>query len=70
MFQEAKYHGAGSGVTLKDDGERVRLVRDAMGDDIALMIDANNAWDAHTAIWFGRMIEEYDDLIAKTGETF
>ncbi|MDP6038155.1 MAG: mandelate racemase/muconate lactonizing enzyme family protein, partial [Candidatus Latescibacteria bacterium] len=48
------------GVTLKEDAERVRVVREAIGADVALMIDANNAWDAHTAIRFGRMIEAYD----------
>ena len=48
------------GVTLRDDAERVRAVRDAVGPDIDLMIDANNAWDAIIAIKFGRMVEQYD----------
>ena len=58
-FQAVKMKVGWSGVTLKEDAERVRAVRKAIGDDIALMIDANNAWDAHTAIRFGRMIEPY-----------
>jgi L-alanine-DL-glutamate epimerase-like enolase superfamily enzyme len=48
------------GVTLKHDAERVRAVREAIGPDVELMVDANNAWDANTAIRFGRMIEKYD----------
>ena len=46
------------GVTLKGDAERVRAVRKAIGPDVELMVDANNAWDSHTAIRFARMIED------------
>jgi len=49
-----------AGVTLKQDAERVRAVREAIGPDIDLMIDANNAWDAKTALRFARMVEPYD----------
>jgi D-galactarolactone cycloisomerase len=35
-------------------------VRDAIGDDVALMIDANHAYDAVAAIKLGRMIEHHD----------
>ena len=48
------------GVTLREDAERVRAVRDAVGPDVDVMIDANNGWDAVTAIKFGRMVERYD----------
>jgi L-alanine-DL-glutamate epimerase-like enolase superfamily enzyme len=47
-------------VTLKHDAERVRAVRAAVGPDIDLMVDANNAWDAKTALKFGRMMAPYD----------
>jgi L-alanine-DL-glutamate epimerase-like enolase superfamily enzyme len=46
------------GAGLVHDAERVRAVRAAIGAEIELMIDANNAWDAVTAIRFGRMVED------------
>lgn len=33
-----------------DDVDRVRAVRDAIGDEVELRVDANGAWDAETAI--------------------
>ncbi|HET7767194.1 MAG TPA: mandelate racemase/muconate lactonizing enzyme family protein [Chloroflexota bacterium] len=48
------------GAGLRGDQERVRAVREAIGPEIDLMIDVNNAWDANTAIKFGRMIEQYE----------
>jgi D-galactarolactone cycloisomerase len=35
-------------------------VRDAIGDKVALMVDANHAYDAVAAIRLGRMIERHD----------
>lgn len=43
-----------------DDVERVRAVRDAVGDDIELMVDINQALDAKTAIQLGRKLEAFD----------
>jgi L-alanine-DL-glutamate epimerase-like enolase superfamily enzyme len=49
------------GVTsIKEDVERVRVVREAIGDDINLLIDANNAYTPATAIQLARKIEKYD----------
>ncbi|HEU5316626.1 MAG TPA: mandelate racemase/muconate lactonizing enzyme family protein, partial [Chloroflexota bacterium] len=48
------------GAGLRGDGERVKAVREAIGPDVDLLIDVNNAWDANTAIKFGRMIEKYE----------
>jgi D-arabinonate dehydratase len=48
------------GAGLRGDAERVAAVREAVGPDVDLMVDANNAWDASTALKFGRMIEDYD----------
>ena len=59
-FRAVKMKVGWPGVTLKEDAARVRAVREAIGPDIALMIDANNAWDAKTALKFGRMAEPYD----------
>jgi L-alanine-DL-glutamate epimerase-like enolase superfamily enzyme len=46
-------------VPMQKDAERVRAVRDAIGPDIDLLLDANNAWDAYDAIRFGRMVDKY-----------
>ena len=59
-FRAVKMKVGWSGVTLRQDAERVRAVREAVGPDISLMVDANNAWDAKTALRFGRMVEPYD----------
>lgn len=59
-FRAVKMKVGWAGVSLRHDAERVKAVRDAIGPDIELMVDANNAWDANTAIRFGRMVEEYD----------
>jgi len=41
------------------DVERVRAVREAIGPDVDLLIDANNKWNAYEAIRFGRAVEKY-----------
>ena len=45
------------GFGLKEDIENVRTVRAAIGDEIDLMVDANYAYDAATAIQLGRELE-------------
>ena len=47
------------GFGLEYDVKAVREVRAAIGDDIALMVDANHAYNASTAIQLGRLIEDY-----------
>lgn len=47
-------------VSLAEDLARVRAVREAIGADVRLMIDANGAWDAPTAIRMGRALEGLD----------
>ena len=59
-FRAVKMKVGWDGVTLREDAERVRAVREAVGPDVELMIDANNAWDARTALRFGRLVEQYD----------
>ncbi len=39
---------------------RVRALRKALGDDVKLIVDANQRWDVHTNIRVGKLIEEYD----------
>lgn len=48
------------GAPTREDVERVKAARDAVGPDIMLMVDANNAWTAAEAIRFGRAVEGYD----------
>ena len=54
------------GIKLKVGGEaredvaRVRAVRKALGDDVAIMVDANQAWDRAKAKRVGRRLEEFD----------
>ncbi|MBM3356116.1 MAG: mandelate racemase/muconate lactonizing enzyme family protein [Betaproteobacteria bacterium] len=45
----------------KEEETRVRAAREAVGPDIALMLDANNAWnDVPTALQYVRRWEKYD----------
>lgn len=45
------------GLIPKEDVERVRIVRDTIGPEIALTIDANGGWDVETAIRCIRELE-------------
>ena len=42
-----------------EDEERVRAVRELIGDEIDLMVDANMAWTTEEALERGRRLEEY-----------
>jgi D-galactarolactone cycloisomerase len=66
--QAASYVGSGFG-TLKMkigllpvdlDAERVATVRRTIGPDVRLLVDANHAYNAATAIRMGRVLEEHD----------
>ncbi|MBM3786346.1 MAG: mandelate racemase/muconate lactonizing enzyme family protein [Acidobacteria bacterium] len=59
-FQAVKMKVGWRALPLKDDAERVRVVRDAVGPKVDILIDANNAWDAYDAIRFGRLVDKYD----------
>ena len=48
------------GFGIEEDAAMARAVRAAIGRDVALMVDANHAYDAVAAIRLGRMIEELD----------
>ena len=43
----------------EQDVERVRIVRDALGGDAALLADVNQGWDEATAIRIGRRLEPH-----------
>ncbi|QGN34993.1 mandelate racemase/muconate lactonizing enzyme family protein [Microlunatus sp. Gsoil 973] len=44
----------------RQDLARLIAVREALGDDVPLMVDANQQWDRPTAIRLGRMLEEFN----------
>ncbi len=48
------------GATINEDVERVRVVRETVGPDIKVMVDANNAYRHYEALEFARKIEKYD----------
>lgn len=48
------------GAPMGEDVERVRVVREAIGPDINLMVDANNAYSPIEAIKIARRIEDLD----------
>jgi L-talarate/galactarate dehydratase len=49
----------GLGRPLKDEEARVKAVREAVGDDVDIMVDINQDWTPYQAIRSGRMLEEY-----------
>lgn len=52
--------GVDGGRNLRRDAERVRKVREAVGPDVDLLLDANNCFDAATAVQLANRIREYD----------
>ncbi|MBW1698532.1 MAG: mandelate racemase/muconate lactonizing enzyme family protein [Deltaproteobacteria bacterium] len=48
------------GMGIRSDVEAVKAIRSSVGDDIALMVDANSRYDAATAIRIGRKLEPCD----------
>lgn len=47
-------------LSLREDAERVKVVREAIGPDVKLMVDANCAYRLYEAVQFAKRIEEYD----------
>jgi L-alanine-DL-glutamate epimerase-like enolase superfamily enzyme len=47
-------------VSIREDAERVKVVREAIGPDVKLLVDANCAYRAYQAIQIAKRIEEYD----------
>jgi L-alanine-DL-glutamate epimerase-like enolase superfamily enzyme len=44
----------------KEDIRRVAAVREHIGDDVPLMVDANQQWDRATALRMGRALDEFN----------
>ena len=51
------FKGKVGGVSLKEDVERMAVVREIIGPDADLMIDVNRGWDLDTAIEGARLLE-------------
>ena len=47
-------------LSINEDIERVKVCREVIGNDIKLMVDANNAYRHYQAIEFARKAEKYD----------
>jgi L-alanine-DL-glutamate epimerase-like enolase superfamily enzyme len=52
--------GVEGGRNPRRDAKRTRMVRDAIGPEAGLIIDANNCWDAATATQFANNVREFD----------
>lgn len=48
------------GFGVAEDAAATRAVREAIGPTVAMMVDANHAYDSVAAIRLGRMIEQHD----------
>ena len=48
------------GMGIKADVEAIKAIRQAVGEDVRLMVDANSNYDAGSAIQLGRKLEPYD----------
>ena len=48
------------GLPLKEDADRVHALRRAVGDDVRIMVDANEAYDPMTALRMAHMIADAD----------
>ena len=62
-YVEAGYSGMKTkigGLSVAEDVERVRSIRNAIGDDLFLMVDANKAYNVSTAIDMGNRLAELD----------
>ncbi|SDX05993.1 L-alanine-DL-glutamate epimerase [Roseicitreum antarcticum] len=55
--------GVDGAANPRRDAVRVRKVRDAVGPDIKLLLDANNCWDAATAVQFANTVRECDIML-------
>lgn len=48
--------------TLAEDIDRIKAVRELIGDDIVFMVDANYSWDVNTAVQALKLMEPYNIL--------
>ncbi|MFB6299399.1 MAG: mandelate racemase/muconate lactonizing enzyme family protein [Halobacteriales archaeon] len=55
-----KLRVGGDDPDLRADGARVQAVREAVGDDVELMIDANHSYSLNQALELANRVEQYD----------
>lgn len=55
-----KVGGLTGGYTIEDDYERIKAVREAVGPDVRLMLDANKGWDVDQTIRASNMLYDLD----------
>lgn len=55
--------GVEGGTNPNRDLVRVRKLRDSLGPDVRILLDANNCWDAATATRFANRVGEYDPFL-------
>ena len=48
------------GTNLKDDSKRIKAIREAVGSNVKLRLDANQAWSVKEALEHIKTIEKYD----------
>jgi D-galactarolactone cycloisomerase len=48
------------GLSIKEDIQNISTIREAIGDDIKLMVDANHAYSLNEAISLANQMKEYD----------
>ena len=62
-YAEAGFHGMKmkiGGLTMREDADRVHALRRAVGDDVRIMVDANEAYDPMTALRMADMMADAD----------
>src|SRR5262249_17538970 len=70
-YRQIKTQMAVGGLSDAQEIERIRLVRETVGPDIALMVEINQRWKVHEGISIGGRMEDMglawlEDLIAPT----
>ena len=49
-----------AGISPEEDIEAIRLIREAVGDNIRIRMDANQGWNVNDAIRVSKILEEYN----------
>jgi L-alanine-DL-glutamate epimerase-like enolase superfamily enzyme len=57
-YRQIKTQMAIGGLSDAQEIQRIRLIRETVGPDVALMVDINQRWKVHEAISIGRRIED------------
>ena len=58
-FKAMKFRLGGEDSDAKEI-ERMRVMREAIGDDVSLMVDINQGWDINTTLRIGRLMADYN----------